>query len=64
MEIKRAGRDENMTSVLNSALAQIEEKRYGEIFDHMGCAKYYAYGLVFRGKNCLVGGGALRMLGS
>lgn len=64
LEIKRAGRDENMTSVLNSALAQIEEKRYGEIFDHMGCAKYYAYGLVFRGKNCLVGGGTLRMIGS
>ena len=45
---------------METALRQIDERRYGDIFDEALCSRYYAYGIVFRGKNCLVGGGVLR----
>ena len=60
IELKRALRGQNVRTLMETALRQIDERRYGDIFDEALCSRYYAYGIVFRGKNCLVGGGVLR----
>lgn len=49
-----------MLNAVDNALKQIDERKYAECLRRMRCRKYYAYGIVFCGKECEVGGGKLR----
>lgn len=60
IEIRRAAHPEDMLNAVDNALKQIDERKYAECLRRMRCRKYYAYGIVFCGKECEVGGGKLR----
>ena len=60
IEIKRAGRNENMFRILNEALKKVDDKNYNAICGQLACRRYYTFALVFQGKHCLAGGGTLR----
>lgn len=60
IEIKRAAHPEDMLNAVDNVLKLIDEKKYAECLRSLRCREYYAYGIVFCGKECEVGGGKLR----
>ncbi len=59
IEIKRCQKKEDMIQAAESALKQVQARRYAQGLREYDCVKSYAYGIAFCGKSCIVRGQAI-----